>query len=290
MAGRCSARDCRSPGGASRGRVHSPPGCCRATTRGSACEVHPASTVDAVKPAINGDLRARSDQFEHRGRRAAPIAQKRGGRRRPCRSLGRALARGRGNVRQRLGCSRHRWRRRRHDVRRRGRPARRARRFDRTLDAASQRSAFPAAAAVTSPTSTPAATTASFPEPPVRALRTRADTPADFIQLVKRHRIAFHEKHKGQLVLRRQRRADYRDAAGPCGAGNVQWRMPCTSECGAARDGDQLDTDAGVFARRASSSPPAGFPSRRSARPTSAIALRASSACASSSRDRRWCR
>lgn len=73
-------------------------------------------------------------------------------------------------------------------------------------------------------------------------------TPADFIALVKRHRIAFHEKHKGQLFCDDSAEQIIAMLQAECGAGNVQWRMPCT--VGAVRragPGFELETDAGTL-------------------------------------------
>ena len=117
-------------------------------------------------------------------------------------------------------------------------------------------------------------------------------TPADFIALVKRHRIAFHEKHKGQLFCDDSADQIIAMLQAECGAGNVQWRMPCAVQRRAAQRGRIRTRHRCRRAARgrASSSPPEDCRSRRSARPTSATALRASSACASSNRARRWCR
>jgi predicted Rossmann fold flavoprotein len=73
-------------------------------------------------------------------------------------------------------------------------------------------------------------------------------TPADFIALVKRHRIAFHEKHKGQLFCDESAEQIIAMLQAECGAGNVQWRMPCTvSAVRRAGPGYELDTDAGTL-------------------------------------------
>jgi predicted Rossmann fold flavoprotein len=52
-------------------------------------------------------------------------------------------------------------------------------------------------------------------------------TAADFIDLVKRHRIPFHEKHKGQLFCDRSSDDIIRMLRAECDAGGVQWLMPC---------------------------------------------------------------
>jgi predicted Rossmann fold flavoprotein len=52
-------------------------------------------------------------------------------------------------------------------------------------------------------------------------------TPQDFVGLVKRHRIAYHEKHKGQLFCDRSAEDIIDMLRAECAAGNVRWRMPC---------------------------------------------------------------
>ena len=52
-------------------------------------------------------------------------------------------------------------------------------------------------------------------------------TPQDFLALLKRHRIAFHEKHKGQLFCDNSAEDIIRMLKDECDAGHVQWRMPC---------------------------------------------------------------
>lgn len=51
-------------------------------------------------------------------------------------------------------------------------------------------------------------------------------TPQAFIALVKRHGIAFHEKHKGQLFCDRSAEDIITMLKAECEAGHVQWRMP----------------------------------------------------------------
>ncbi|MGI4848190.1 MAG: NAD(P)/FAD-dependent oxidoreductase [Janthinobacterium lividum] len=53
-------------------------------------------------------------------------------------------------------------------------------------------------------------------------------TPADFLDLMKRHRIAWHEKHKGQLFCDRSAEDIIDMLRAECALGNVAWRMPCT--------------------------------------------------------------
>ena len=79
----------------------------------------------------------------------------------------------------------------------------------------------------------------------------RAYLPRDFMALVKRHRIGFHEKHKGQLFCddSSQRIIDMLRAE--CAQGRVQWMQPCgvrhVEPTGA---GFRLGTDHGVLLAR----------------------------------------
>ncbi len=52
-------------------------------------------------------------------------------------------------------------------------------------------------------------------------------TPQDFLGLMKRHRIAYHEKHRGQLFCDRSAEGVIAMLRAECDAGGVQWRMPC---------------------------------------------------------------
>jgi predicted Rossmann fold flavoprotein len=52
-------------------------------------------------------------------------------------------------------------------------------------------------------------------------------TPQDFLALVKKHRIAFHEKHRGQLFCDDSSEQIIRMLKDECDAGGVRWRMPC---------------------------------------------------------------
>ena len=73
-------------------------------------------------------------------------------------------------------------------------------------------------------------------------------TPADFIALVRRHGIAFHEKHKGQLFCDDSAEQIIEMLKAECDAGGVQWRMPCgvrTLRRGVS--GFELETDAGLL-------------------------------------------
>lgn len=51
-------------------------------------------------------------------------------------------------------------------------------------------------------------------------------TPQDFIALVNKHRIPFHEKHKGQLFCDRSAEDIIQMLKSECDEGGVQWRMP----------------------------------------------------------------
>lgn len=53
-------------------------------------------------------------------------------------------------------------------------------------------------------------------------------TPQDFIALVKKYRIPFHEKHKGQLFCDRSAEDIIAMLKAECDAGGVQWRMPAS--------------------------------------------------------------
>ncbi len=77
-------------------------------------------------------------------------------------------------------------------------------------------------------------------------------TPADFIELLQRHGIAFHEKHKGQLFCDRSAEDLIQMLLRECDAGGVQRWQPCGVK--AIRvDGDgvyELDTDRGPVRSR----------------------------------------
>ncbi|RJF99377.1 NAD(P)/FAD-dependent oxidoreductase [Noviherbaspirillum saxi] len=73
-------------------------------------------------------------------------------------------------------------------------------------------------------------------------------TPQDFLSLVKRYRIAFHEKHKGQLFCDQSAEQIIDMLKAECEAGRVAWRTPCKVET-IGKDGDRfrLDTNAGTI-------------------------------------------
>jgi predicted Rossmann fold flavoprotein len=72
-------------------------------------------------------------------------------------------------------------------------------------------------------------------------------TPADFVALVRKHRIAFHEKHKGQLFCDRSAEDIIGMLRAECDAGGVRWAMPCGVESvGRAGADFELRTAQGV--------------------------------------------
>jgi predicted Rossmann fold flavoprotein len=73
-------------------------------------------------------------------------------------------------------------------------------------------------------------------------------TPADFIALVERHRIAWHEKHKGQLFCDRSAEDIIEMLLAECAAGGVERRQPCgVKAVRRAGDAFELDTDSGII-------------------------------------------
>ena len=76
-------------------------------------------------------------------------------------------------------------------------------------------------------------------------------TPADFIALVQRHRIAWHEKHRGQLFCDESSDEIIGMLLRECDAGGVLRRQPCAVQ--AVRHGEagfELDTSAGPVRAR----------------------------------------
>jgi predicted Rossmann fold flavoprotein len=55
-------------------------------------------------------------------------------------------------------------------------------------------------------------------------------TPQDFLALVKKHRIGYHEKHKGQLFCNESAEQIIQMLKDECAAAEVHWRMPCKVE------------------------------------------------------------
>lgn len=71
-------------------------------------------------------------------------------------------------------------------------------------------------------------------------------TPQDFIGLVKRHRIGFHEKHKGQLFCDDSAEDIIAMLKAECDVGNVSWRMPCSvQEVGKSGEQFRIATSVG---------------------------------------------
>ncbi|MBY4896461.1 NAD(P)/FAD-dependent oxidoreductase [Cupriavidus sp. AU9028] len=71
-------------------------------------------------------------------------------------------------------------------------------------------------------------------------------TPQDFLALMRRHGIGWHEKHRGQLFCNDSAEDVIEMLKAECGAGGVQWRTGCTVESvGRAGDDFVLDTSAG---------------------------------------------
>ena len=107
-------------------------------------------------------------------------------------------------------------------------------------------------------------------------------TPDDFIALVRRHGIAFHEKHRGQLFCDGSAEQIIAMLLAECAAGAVQHWQPC-----AVHQVRQCRGGLRARHRRAAASsprswwwPPAACRSRRSAPPTSATGWRGSSGIA----------
>jgi len=76
-------------------------------------------------------------------------------------------------------------------------------------------------------------------------------TPQDFLGLMKRYRIDYHEKHKGQLFCDRSAEDIIDMLKSECDLGNVEWRMPCSVE-NVEKSGDvfRLVTNAGEISAR----------------------------------------
>lgn len=71
-------------------------------------------------------------------------------------------------------------------------------------------------------------------------------TPQDFLSMIKRHHIAFHEKHKGQLFCDDSAEDIIRMLKKECDAGKVEWRMPCAvHSVTKSESGFVLETDQG---------------------------------------------
>ncbi len=70
--------------------------------------------------------------------------------------------------------------------------------------------------------------------------------PKDFVSLVRRYRIAFHEKHRGQLFCDDSAEQITALLRAECEAGRVEWRQPCAVHS-IVREGERylLASDAG---------------------------------------------
>lgn len=76
-------------------------------------------------------------------------------------------------------------------------------------------------------------------------------TPQDFLALLRRHRVRWHEKHKGQLFCDDSSEEIIRVLRHECGAGRVTWRAPCrVADVGRGAGGFMLDTDGGMVQAR----------------------------------------
>jgi predicted Rossmann fold flavoprotein len=73
-------------------------------------------------------------------------------------------------------------------------------------------------------------------------------TPQDFLALMKKYRIAYHEKHKGQLFCDDSAEQIIEMLRAECNDGNVRWRMPATVQS-VAREDDRflVQTSAGLI-------------------------------------------
>lgn len=78
-------------------------------------------------------------------------------------------------------------------------------------------------------------------------------TPADFIELVQKHGIAFHEKHKGQLFCDRSAEDLIQMLLRECEAGGVQRWQPCAVKAvrASSEASYEIDTDRGTVTSRA---------------------------------------
>jgi predicted Rossmann fold flavoprotein len=71
-------------------------------------------------------------------------------------------------------------------------------------------------------------------------------TAQDFLALVKRYRIGYHEKHKGQLFCDDSAEQIIDMLKAECEIGGVEWRMPCKVQAiGKAGETFRIDTDSG---------------------------------------------
>ncbi|GGY05548.1 aminoacetone oxidase family FAD-binding enzyme [Massilia dura] len=73
-------------------------------------------------------------------------------------------------------------------------------------------------------------------------------TPQDFLALVRKYRIGYHEKHKGQLFCDESAEQVINMLRAECDAANVRWRMPATVQ-GVEKEGELflVQTSAGLI-------------------------------------------
>jgi predicted Rossmann fold flavoprotein len=76
-------------------------------------------------------------------------------------------------------------------------------------------------------------------------------TPRDFLALLQRHGIAFHEKHKGQLFCDRSAEDIITLLLAECASGGVTRWQPCSVKAVRFADGYEVDTSQGTVACRA---------------------------------------
>ncbi|MBV6272861.1 NAD(P)/FAD-dependent oxidoreductase [Alcaligenaceae bacterium CGII-47] len=75
----------------------------------------------------------------------------------------------------------------------------------------------------------------------------KAYTPQDFIALIERHGVRWHEKHRGQLFCDDSSESVIRVLKTECDQAGVTWRMPCAVQRIALESGDYvLTTDSGA--------------------------------------------
>ena len=85
-------------------------------------------------------------------------------------------------------------------------------------------------------------------DPGFAAHALREYTPRDFVALLRRHRIGFHEKHRGQLFCDDSAVAVVDMLRAECQRGGVRWLHPCrVHELRPGGGGFELDTDAGTL-------------------------------------------
>lgn len=72
-------------------------------------------------------------------------------------------------------------------------------------------------------------------------------TPQDFVELVKKHRIAFYEKKLGQLFCRESSRAIVNMLLDECSGAKVQVMTGCKVHAVEKNDGFRLETDSGII-------------------------------------------